>query len=172
MSKSATRTNECGLGYYIHDGPTAFHLQLSGSLSGDGIPDLEQTWRTASSTFGGRRLAIDLSSVTGMDCAGSKLLNRWQVEGACIVVNSSAAKVRIQSMTDLPVTLLETNPKPFNWPPVRVAPRWVAAFLVLLYPAAGGTVGRHGINPGATSTSCAEAPTPAHSHEQSVNHRH
>jgi anti-anti-sigma regulatory factor len=164
MSNSTARAKKRDLAYYIHDGPTTFRLQVSGDVSGDAVQDLEQTWRTASSAFGGRCLAVDLSSVTGMDRAGCELLEKWQVEGACIVVISTAAKIRIESMMDLPVTLLGMNPNPYRWPPFRLAPRWVAAFMVLLYPAAGGTVNRHRVNSTYLSfADSAGAPTPARS---------
>ena len=139
---NAPGTKKSDPAYYIHDGSTAFRFQLSGDLSGDGVRDLEQTWRTASSAFGGRPLVVDLSSVTGMDHAGRELLETWQLEGASMVVTSSAAKDRIESMMDRPVTLLGTNPKQSSWPLFRVAPRWMMAFLVVLYPAAAGTVSR------------------------------
>src|ERR1019366_3801977 len=97
MSNSA-RTRKNDLVYHIHDGSAAFRFQLSGDLSGHGVRDVEQTWRTASSVIGGRCLVVDLSSVTGMDPAGRALLEIWQVEGASMVVTSSSAKDRIESM--------------------------------------------------------------------------
>ncbi len=120
--------------YHIHDGSTAFRFQLSGDLSGDGVRSVEQTWLTASSVIGARSLIVDLSSVTRMDRAGRELLETWRGEGASIVVTSCAAKDRIEAMIDRPVTLLGA-PKPHTWFPIRVAPRWVAALLVLLFPA-------------------------------------
>jgi hypothetical protein len=143
MSNSA-RTRKNDLVYHIHDGSAAFRFQLSGDLSGHGVRDVEQTWRTASSVIGGRCLVVDLSSVTGMDPAGRALLEIWQVEGASMVVTSSSAKDRIESMMDLPVTLLGTNPKRYAWAPFHVASRWVAALLVLLFPGAGTAANRGG----------------------------
>ena len=142
MSNSA-RTRKNDLVYHIHDGSAAFRFQLSGDLSGHGVRDVEQTWRTASSVIGGRCLVVDLSSVTGMDPAGRALLEIWQVEGASMVASSSA-KDRIESMMDLPVTLLGTNPKRYAWAPFHVASRWVAALLVLLFPGAGTAANRGG----------------------------
>jgi hypothetical protein len=152
------RIKRGGLAYYIHDGPAVFRFQLSGEVAGAAVRDLEQTWRTASSAFGGRRLVVDLSSVTGIDHAGREMLDKWQGEGACIVVSSAAAKDRIESMTDVPVTLLGLSPKPYTWPLFRVAPRWMAAFLVLLYPATGATVSQ-----------CATDSTSAASHGPSAS---
>ena len=45
--------------------------------------------------------------------AGRELLEKWRVEGAGIVVSSSAAKDRIESMMDLPITLLGTKTKQY-----------------------------------------------------------
>src|ERR1035441_9625708 len=46
MSNTA-RIKKSDLAYYIHDGPAAFRFQLSGDVSGAGVRNLEQTWRTA-----------------------------------------------------------------------------------------------------------------------------
>src|ERR1039457_4933377 len=73
MSNTA-RIKKSDLAYYIHDGPAAFRFQLSGDVSGAGVRNLEQTWRTASSAFGGRSLVVDLTLVTGIDHAGRELL--------------------------------------------------------------------------------------------------
>jgi hypothetical protein len=44
---------------------------------------------------------------------GANCWEKWRVEGAGIVVNSSAAKDRIESMMDLPITLLGTKTKQY-----------------------------------------------------------
>jgi hypothetical protein len=56
---------------------------------------------------------VDLTLVTGIDHAGRELLEKWRVEGAGIVVNSSAAKDRIESTMDLPMTLLGKKTKQY-----------------------------------------------------------
>jgi len=158
MSNTA-RIKKSDLVYYIHDGSAALRFRLSGDLSGDGVRELEQAWRTASSIVRGRCLVVDLSSVTGMDDAGRELLERWQVEGARLVADSSAAKDRIESMIGRPVALRGTAPKPYTWPPFRVAPRWVAALLVPLFPATVSAVKPCGANSSfASCTNCAGAP--------------
>jgi len=106
--------------YYIHDGSAAFRLQLSGDLSGEGVRDLEQTWRTASSVIGERRLVVDLSLVTGVDLAGRELLEAWQAEGAWLVATTKAER--------------------YTWPSLRLAARWAAAFVMLLFPATVGKI--------------------------------
>ena len=124
--------------YYMHDGAAAFRLELSGDLSRDGIEDLEQAWGTASSMLGERRLVIDLSYVTGVDATGRELLNRWHSQGARLVTVSAETQARVESLTELPVTLVETSPRVFTWLPVRTSPLWLAPLLALLLPATVG----------------------------------
>jgi len=131
---NAIHIKKSDLVYHIHDGSTALRFELSGDVSGAGVRDLQLAWRTASSTIGGRCVVVDVSAVTGMDHAGRELLKAWQVEGARTVATSSAAKARIESMLDRPVTLFGTNPKRYAWLPFRVARGWAAALLALLSP--------------------------------------
>jgi len=152
---NAHRMGKSDFVYYIHDGSAALGFRLSGDLSGDGVRELEQAWRTASSVIRGRRLVVDLSSITGVDDAGRELLGTWQAEGARMVAHSSAAKKRIESMIDRPVALLRKDSQPYAWPSFRVAPRWLAALLVLLFPAAVSTVNGGGADStSANSVNC------------------
>ena len=107
--------------YHIHDGTDAFRFQLSGDLAGVGVREVEQTWRTASSVIGDRGLVVDLSSVTSVDPSGRELLERWREAGARIIVTSIAAQQRIESMMNLPVTLVGTVPEPSAWLPFRLS---------------------------------------------------
>jgi hypothetical protein len=122
--------------YYMHDGATAFRLELSGDLSLDGVRDLEQAWRTASSMIGGRCLVVDLSYLASIDDAGRELLDKWHAQGARLVAISSEAQARTQSMIDRPITLLGKTPKAFTWLPFRTSALWLAIFVVLLFPTA------------------------------------
>ena len=97
--------------YHIHDASDAFRIKLAGALAGDSVRDVGQTWRTASSVIGQRSLVVDLSSVTGIDRLGRELLESWRVQGASMIVATSADKRRIESMVDLPVTLVPTVPE-------------------------------------------------------------
>lgn len=120
--------------YYMHDGATAFRLELSGDLSVDDVQDLEQAWRTASSMIVGRCLVVDLSCLESIDNAGLELLDKWHAQGAQFVAISSEAQTRIESMTGRPITLLKTTPKAFTWLPFRISALWLAIFVVLLFP--------------------------------------
>ena len=58
----------------IHDNVEMLRFQLEGELSGSSVRELEQCWKTASSTLGRRALQVDLRHVTDMDEAGQALL--------------------------------------------------------------------------------------------------
>ena len=121
-----------GLVYFMHDEFAAFRFQLTGDLSQDSTPDLEQARQTASSIFGGRCLIVDLTNITSVDDAGRELLEKWHELGARMVVISSEQKVRIQSMTKVPITVVGMKPEAFNGLPFRAATPWLAALFVLL----------------------------------------
>jgi hypothetical protein len=38
--------------YYMHDGPTAFSIELAGALAGEGAKRLEQDWQSACGVIG------------------------------------------------------------------------------------------------------------------------
>jgi serine protease Do len=66
-------------------------------------------------------LVIDVSGLTGIDSEGRELIEVWRLEGARIVVNSPAAKERMESMID------------YGWLRIRTA-----VFGLLLIAAASG----------------------------------
>jgi hypothetical protein len=69
----------------IHDNVEMLRFQLEGKLAGPWVQELEQCWRTASSTLGKRALQIDLRHVTDMDEAGRNLLLQLRANGANLV---------------------------------------------------------------------------------------
>src|SRR6185369_2549538 len=69
-------------GYRIHDGASQFRFQLEGPLAATDVSELDQCWRTAASTIGGRPLVIDVTELTSVDDSGRELLNRWKDAGA------------------------------------------------------------------------------------------
>jgi anti-anti-sigma regulatory factor len=69
----------------IHDNVEMLRFQLEGRLAGPWVQELEQCWKTASSTLGRRALQIDLRHVTDMDDAGRDLLLQLHASGANIV---------------------------------------------------------------------------------------
>jgi len=121
--------------YYLHDGSSVFRIQLAGHLSHGGASDLEQAWRTASSVIDGKCLMVDLSHVTSIDASGRELLDKWHAHGARLGVTSSEAQARIQSMTDVPITLHAPIPKTSKWLRFQAVKPWLAALFVFLFPA-------------------------------------
>ncbi len=87
-----------GLDYYIHDGPTAFRLQLVGVINGDGARRLEQVWHTASSLIMGKSPIIDITFVTTVEQEGRSLFLRWQEAGGHFVANSNASRSLAESI--------------------------------------------------------------------------
>jgi hypothetical protein len=91
-----------GLIFYMHDGPSTFRFELSGSLAGGEVTKLNQAWRTASSTLDGKVLAVDLTFLTSADEAGRALLSKWWGAGAHFVANSPTSRTMIESITRVP----------------------------------------------------------------------
>lgn len=126
------------LDHYIHDGPTAFRLQLTGVMSGEGVGRLEQVWKTASSLFGGRRPILDITFVTSVDDRGRALLVEWLRAGGHIVANSGASRVLVETIMGAPAPEYEPIPRqrlPFRLCFLRWAaslPFLIAAFLLAL----------------------------------------
>jgi ABC-type transporter Mla MlaB component len=69
----------------IHDNAEMLRFQLEGKLAGAWVRELEQCWRTASSTLGSRALQVDVRHVTDMDDAGRALLLQLRSSGADLV---------------------------------------------------------------------------------------
>ena len=69
----------------LHDSAHEFRLKLEGRLSGPWVQELEQCWKTASSTTHGRKTVLDLGEVDFVDPAGEALLTRLHVEGVALV---------------------------------------------------------------------------------------
>jgi hypothetical protein len=88
------------LRYYLHDGASSLRFELAGTLAGDNVSELEQCWRTASSTVEGRELILDVTALTALDEAGLQLLNRWHERGARFAANSGHSRRLIESITD------------------------------------------------------------------------
>ncbi len=91
-----------GLIFYMHDGPSTFRFELSGSLAGAEVAKLEQAWRTALSTLDGKTLAVDVTFVNSMDEKGRELLTRWWHAGARFVANSQGSREIVESITGSP----------------------------------------------------------------------
>ncbi len=87
----------------LHDGAHAFRFQLEGELVESVVPELEGSWQTAASTFGGRSVMVDFTRVTFVDEAGEALLRRMNREGAQFVARSDYQRDLLQEITGAPV---------------------------------------------------------------------
>ena len=86
------------LSYYMHDGPTAFSIELAGALSAEGAKKLAQDWRSAAAVIGEKELVVDLSFVTEIDLVGRQLLLRWFKNGATVVANTPESRALAESI--------------------------------------------------------------------------
>ena len=84
--------------YYIHDGPTAFSIELAGALAAEGAEKLEQDWGSVSAVIGEKELVVDLSFVTEVDPGGRQLLLRWFRNGATVVANTPQSRALAESI--------------------------------------------------------------------------
>lgn len=87
-SSQASRPRISTLKYYIHDGTEAFRFQLIGDLREADVKELSGCWQTARSTFGSRKLLLDLNGLRSTDEAGKEWLLLMVREGAVCVPES------------------------------------------------------------------------------------
>jgi hypothetical protein len=89
--------------YYMHDGPTAFSIELAGVLAAEAAKKLEQDWRSAAEVIGEKELVVDLSYVTEIDPLGRQLLLRWRRNGATFVANKPESRALAESIIGRPL---------------------------------------------------------------------
>src|SRR3954454_4719312 len=87
-SNRASRPTPSALKYYIHDGTEAFRFQLIGELREMDVKELAGCWETAKSTFGSRKLVLDLQRLASTDESGKEWLLAMVREGAVCVPES------------------------------------------------------------------------------------
>jgi hypothetical protein len=122
----------------MHDGPKTFRFELAGALAGVEVGRLDQAWRTASSTFDGKVLAVDVTFLTSADERGRDLLLRWWRGGARLIASSDQSKKMVEEITGLPYAPAAVGPT-FEPRFTQSAFRATAAALIvagmLLFPA-------------------------------------
>jgi len=125
-------------GYRIHDGASQFRFELEGALASGDVAELDQCWRTASSTIAARALIIDLRSLTAIDESGRQLLNRWREAGAEFV--AAPETMAMLSGWDLaagpPVCSSKADSARSARPSLRAALPVLVALISLLLPPA------------------------------------
>jgi anti-anti-sigma regulatory factor len=70
-------------------------LALQGRLAGPWVDELESQWRRIQAKAGERRIAIDLSGVTGIDGAARYLLQLMRVRSVRLVGASIAIRASV-----------------------------------------------------------------------------
>src|SRR3954454_208554 len=87
-SNQNSRSYASALKYYIHDGTEAFRFQLIGELREADVKELSGCWQTAKSTFGNRKLVLDLRQLRSTDESGKQWLLSMVREGAVCLPES------------------------------------------------------------------------------------
>ncbi len=119
------------LNSHMHDGTTSFCIEIQGSLSGNAVGQIEQSWDTASSVIGNRALVIVVGNLINIDTGGRALLHKWQRAGAQFVAKSPLASALISSIVGQPV-VSKTEPTKFaGW----VLFRPLSPLVTLFFPA-------------------------------------
>ncbi len=96
----ASRPHMSALKYYIHDGTEAFRFQLIGELRDADVSELTGCWETARSTFGSRKLVLDLRELRSTDESGKEWLLAMVREGAvCLPESYFRANLTDQAST-------------------------------------------------------------------------
>ena len=82
----------------LHDSAAEFRLKLEGRLSGLWVGELEQCWKTASSTTHGRKTILDLAEVDFVDPEGESLLARMHAQGVSLVAVTPLIQAVLQEI--------------------------------------------------------------------------
>ena len=83
----------------VNDAPDGLGMKLEGKLGGAWVTELEECWRTATSSLGSRPLHVDLTGVDCVDAAGKYLLALMHKGGARFVVSGCAMSALVQEIT-------------------------------------------------------------------------
>ena len=74
------------------DGADVTTLKLEGKLAGSWVDVLEQCWRQAVETVGGKPIEVDLTAVTYVEGRGTELLERMHRSGVELRAGSCLGK--------------------------------------------------------------------------------
>ena len=86
----------------LHDSALEFRMTLEGRLSGLWVQELEQCWKTASSTTRDRKTVLDLGEVDFVDPAGEALLARMHAQGVELVAVTPLIRAMLQEICHAP----------------------------------------------------------------------
>jgi hypothetical protein len=103
----------------MHDGPSAFSVELAGTWAAEGAEKLEQDWQNSFAVIGRKELIIDLSFVAEIGPRARQLLLRWFRNGATIVANTPKSRALTESI--IGCSIPSTSRIPNTWSPYRSA---------------------------------------------------
>jgi ABC-type transporter Mla MlaB component len=86
----------------LHDSAREFRLKLEGRLSGPWVNELEQVWKTASSTTHGRKTVLDLGEVDFVDPAGEALLAHLHTQGVELAAVTPLIRALVRKICQAP----------------------------------------------------------------------
>ena len=86
----------------LHDSAREFRLKLEGRLSGPWVNELEQCWKTASSTTHDRKTVLDLGEVDFVDPQGESLLARMHAAGVELVAVTPLIRAVVREICRAP----------------------------------------------------------------------
>lgn len=123
-----------GFHYYMHDGPSAFCIELAGELCGRPVQELDEVPRVALSHVDGRSLIVDLSSVTEAEDDARAALRNLYDQGAQLVATRSPASGIVEAITGQVRPGSAKASRGWTWRPIRLG--WISAMIlaVLLPP--------------------------------------
>ena len=89
----------------VEPSPTAVRLRLEGNIGGAWVSELEDCWRSTSSSLGGRPLCLDLTAVERVDMAGRYLLALMRRDGTQLIASGALMTELVRSLEgDWPLT--------------------------------------------------------------------
>jgi len=83
----------------LHDSSEELRLKLEGKLAGLWVGELQQCWRTASSTTQGRNTIVDLREVDFVDPEGQSLLAEMYRQGVRLVAVTPLMQALVQEIS-------------------------------------------------------------------------
>ena len=83
----------------IHDSSEALTFQVEGKLIGDWAKELEQAWKTASSTRDSKTLIVDLTGTLYIDEEGKRVLTNLFRDGALFRTSGTMTTCIVDEIT-------------------------------------------------------------------------
>jgi len=116
--------------YYMHDGAGAFSFEVAGTISDPAAHEMEQAWKTASSTSDIQSLIVDLTYVTQVSAEGRRVLREWHDAGVQLVATRPESRSIVASITGQTSTIIAGAASHHTWRPLHV---FLAIALAILH---------------------------------------